>query len=419
MSLSGHPPEPEAGTKVPPASVRASVPAAPSAQSDWSAQINAELTFRLIDSILPFEACLYHQVLPLALEGSRLKLGMVSVDDTVALDYVRRIMGYMNCSLTPQAIDSDMHHAVLTAYLNYASTKARSKPPSRKISSPQSTAIDEHSTVLLESEASGVSEGAMSELFADHDAPTVLEKTISPVAATAPPATQSLKMKASPLKETTPPVEETAPPLEVTAQHLQADLEILADLPGPQLLDELLGRMLTGGIGRLYFERHARHGRILWSQNGVMQAVLEDLPDVKFEAAIAALKHLAHLPPALVTKPQYWELERHYQDTRLLLRLRLVPGTYGEEGNLQVLRGAALKFHQQQQVTMQLQESLTTAQSLQQQINTIRTRMQFYPVTTSEQQSILSTLVDLLKSVQQQIHTIGTMKVDPGDGDES
>jgi hypothetical protein len=36
-----------------------------------------------------------------------------------------------------------------------------------------------------------------------------------------------------------------------------------------------LGRVLIGGIGRLYFERQSEQGRILWSQDGVLQSVLE------------------------------------------------------------------------------------------------------------------------------------------------
>lgn len=33
--------------------------------------LNHQQIFRLMDSILSFEACLYHQVLPLALDGNR------------------------------------------------------------------------------------------------------------------------------------------------------------------------------------------------------------------------------------------------------------------------------------------------------------------------------------------------------------
>ncbi len=382
MSLSGKPTERDAETMVPPAVAQSTVPSASAAKSDWTGQINAELTFRLIDSILPFEACLYHQVLPLALEGSRLKLGMVSLDDSVALDYVRRIMGYMNCSLTPQAIASEMHHAVLTAYLNYASSKAQpSRPPAPKIAPPKSSEINERATLRLEPEMPAPPRVGPS----DPPEPALTNDPQGP------------------------------PVLRVATPHLADALSVLAELPAPELLEELLGRMLTGGIGRLYFERHPQHGRILWSQNGVMQAVLEDLSQAKFEATIAALKQFAELPPDPVRKPQYLELERQYQNTRLLLRLRILSGPHGEEANLQVLRGAALKFHQQQQVTMLTQDALNTAQSLQRQINHIRTRMQFYPVTTPEQQSILPTLEDLLNSLHQQIHALKTISPDSTD----
>jgi len=102
-------------------------------RADLTAQMDMELMFRLIDSILPFEACLYHQILPLSLEGSRLKLGMVNLDDSAALDYVRRILAYMNCSLAPQTLSSEVHHAVLSAYLNYAGTQK--KTPSTRANS--------------------------------------------------------------------------------------------------------------------------------------------------------------------------------------------------------------------------------------------------------------------------------------------
>ena len=44
-------------------------------------------------------------------------------------------------------------------------------------------------------------------------------------------------------------------------------------------------------------------------------------------------------------------MERLYENTHLLLRLRINPAPLGEEANLQVLRGAALKFYQKQQLS--------------------------------------------------------------------
>ncbi|MFZ4667227.1 MAG: hypothetical protein ACOYME_12445, partial [Prochlorotrichaceae cyanobacterium] len=62
----------------------------PNEISQESAQaVNPEQMFRLIETILPFEACLYHQVLPLSVEAQYLNLGMVDLGDETALTYVK------------------------------------------------------------------------------------------------------------------------------------------------------------------------------------------------------------------------------------------------------------------------------------------------------------------------------------------
>jgi hypothetical protein len=96
------------------------------AEASEIAGMDTEQMFRLIDSILPFEACLYYQFLPLALEGRHLKLGMVAPQDSSALDYVRHILAYLNCSLKTQAIAAQTHQSMLSAYLNY--TRPRVPP---------------------------------------------------------------------------------------------------------------------------------------------------------------------------------------------------------------------------------------------------------------------------------------------------
>ena len=44
-------------------------------RGDWATRLNVDQMFVLIDGVLPFEACLYYQVLPLFLEGNRLHFG--------------------------------------------------------------------------------------------------------------------------------------------------------------------------------------------------------------------------------------------------------------------------------------------------------------------------------------------------------
>lgn len=425
-------------------------------QIDWTTQMDTDQVFRLIDSILPFEACLYHQVLPLSLEGSRLKLGMVTLEDSAALDYVRRILAYMNCSLTPHTISSEVHHSVLTAYLNYTGSRqnrqnadrarlskpqkphAEATPPSEEGPHAGEAKAKQHTSATHPSPGAKIDRNAAptllvhspEELPPAHQIPSLLTDpaetveiaplpTPGPLEGTPPPhqpiqATLILQPDAPPPPEVPPQVpvpKDALPNLEVNAQHLSDPVEVLADLPPAKLLQELLGRILVGGIGRLYFERQLQQGRILWSQNGVLQSVLEELSLESFQGVIDELKQLTRFPTEPIQKPKQVEVERLYQKSRLLLRLRVMPNEYGEEATLQVLRGAALRFYQQQQIASLSRDALNIAQALQQKMNELRTRSRSYSTLPPEQLNILPAIDEVLKSVGQQLEVIRAMQI--------
>src|SRR6478672_717095 len=121
--------------------------------ANGAAVMDTEQMFRLIDSVLPFEACLYYQILPLSLEGRYLKLGMVNPEDISALDYARRILAYLNCSLKPQPIASETHQAMLSAYLNHIgkSKLAQGKIGKNPSPPPQTDERNERPTLIVNS----------------------------------------------------------------------------------------------------------------------------------------------------------------------------------------------------------------------------------------------------------------------------
>jgi type II secretory ATPase GspE/PulE/Tfp pilus assembly ATPase PilB-like protein len=413
-------------------------------------QMDTELVFRLIDSILPFEACLYHQVVPLSLEGSRLKLGMVNLEDTEAFDYVRRILAYMNCSLVPHTITSETHHAILSAYLNYAG-KREQKKGSRSVSDVKSidkSGADPAAEVeTLTERISRSSASVALEKYGESstekppqihsnrnneviptllvDAPQKLTESENHLVAhqlhqqANPPLKPSqteptlvLDPEATPSSEALPEIPtpgEALPLLEINAKHLSDPIDVLEALPASELLQELLGRVLEGGIGRLYFERQQDQGRILWSQDGVLKSVLEALPVATLQGVISELKRLTRLPDVTIEKPQQVEIERLYQRQRLLLRLRVMPGEHGEEATLQVLRGAALKFYQQQQLARLSRDALSIAQELQRKMNELRVRTRFYAL-APEPSTILPALGEVIKSVEQQLEFLRMMQ---------
>ena len=83
--------------------------------------------------------------------------------------------------------------------------------------------------------------------------------------------------------------------------------------------------------------------------------------------------------PEPVTEPLQVEIERCYEKNQLLLRLRLMPKwedneVVGEDATLQILRGAALRFYQQQQRTHLRRDTFLVAKNLQQKVRALQER---------------------------------------------
>ena len=371
--------------------------------------------FQLIDRILPFEACLYHQILPLSLKDQCLQIGMVTLEDTAALDYVRRILKFMNYSPEPQTITSDVHYATLSAYLHH--TGSQVALPALNDSALAQKSGESEQVDLLE-EAIPVSDQSSGEIpepvsfssnhstRSDQEAKATFlldgtDEIDDPqdLLLSAPSISESVQLQ---LQHSKPPLPGNAlPTLEVSTDYLNSPSDHLAALPPAQLLRELLGRIFIDGIGRLYLKRQLTTGQILWSQNGVVQSVLNDLPLSSFQGVIDELKQLTHLPLTSVQQPQQVEIERLCRQNRLLLRLRVMPSRHGEEATLQILRGAALRFYQQQQIANLSRDALNIAKGLQQKMREIHDR------TLAEAQSPdQANLTQILQIVEQQIKAL-------------
>lgn len=381
--------------------------------------------FQLIDRVLPFEACLYHQILPLSLEENCLHLGMVTLEDVAALDYVRRLLAFMRYSLVPQSISSEAHYATLSAYLSHTGkqkmpTASDAAPQALRLTNATAQSSDQHSKATFLVDAPDELEVPHLPIARMHTkASTVQEPPPNSLPSAEPPSDPQLSppnsapdleppsSSSEPLpSQELPTPGDALPTLVLTAEHLDSPLEALATLPPAQLLQELLGRILTGGIGRLYFERRAESGRILWSQNGVLQSVLNDLPLDIFQSLITELKLLTHLPLPTVQQPKQVEIERIYQKSRLLLRLRVMLNTHGEEATLQILRGAALRFYQQQQLANLSRDALTIAQELQKKISEIHDRTRLGSQPDLNRSTIVPDLSRVLQHIEQQLEAL-------------
>jgi type II secretory ATPase GspE/PulE/Tfp pilus assembly ATPase PilB-like protein len=335
-----------------------------------------EQMFYLLDNLLSFEACLYHQILPLRLQGDKLLVGMVNIGDHVAQEYVNRILSYVKYKSLTTPITDEAHRAFLSAYLNH---KNKQKPPSPSQSS-QTPARHQQSSNL--------------DVNSSHQKTNSNQRN-----------QQSI-------------ISSQLPTLSIPISEELIPLELLPTLPPKQFLEELLGRVIVGGIGRLYFERLPYQGRILWRENGVLQSVLEKLPLSVFQGAINEVKRFANLPMGTLTEAKQVEKEYLYDQKRLLLRLRFMPGMYGEEATLQVLKGAALKFYQKQQISRLSRDAVGISQQLRYKLHELQEQMLQNPNVSAEQLESLTVLNRLLSNLDNQIKTFSDSEESIDDSQE-
>ncbi|MBN3884731.1 MAG: pilus assembly protein PilB [Nostoc sp. JL34] len=376
-------------------------------QIRWEEGGDGQQIFQLIDSLLSFEACLYHQILPFRLEDKNLLLGMVHPQDSEALDYVSRILSYINCTMVIEAIAADAHRRVLSAYLNHKNTSqldaqqvhqpTADSPPTN---SPTTVADTPISSLDTNSESS---QQPILTVFQTQKRQHSGQRVDLPPIPELDQLSQTTTLLTPIEGENSEAAPNNLPILPTQASEVLSPIELLPTLPAKKLLEELLGRILAGGIGRLYLERQAYEGRILWSDNGVLQSVLDKLPLSVFQGVLNELKRFASLPITTVTEPKQIEKEYVYQKNRLLLRLRVMPGIYGEEATLQVLRGAALKFYQQQQLARLGRDALGISQQLSFKLHELQERFLLNPSLDSQQLEALVALNQLVKNLDQQI----------------
>jgi len=391
-----------------------------STQTKWEPGGNAskeslgerQQIFQLIDSFLSFEACLYHQILPFQLKDKNLLLGMVHPQDNEALDYVGRILPHINCSMVTEAIAADTHRRILSAYLNHKNT---SLPDAKRADfSPKNNVTKIADKPIASTHTDSESHQPPTLKMPQTQSPKHSWQRVDlpPMPASPIPGLNNLSKITNFLTSSNSEQEENTfkaalpenlPILPAQVPELFSPIAVLPTLPPKKLLEELLGRILAGGIGRLYLERQPYEGKILWSDNGVLQSVLDKLPLSVFQGVLNELKRFASLPVTTVAEPKQVEQECVYQKNRLLLRLRIMPGIYGEEATLQVLRGAALKFYQQQQLTRLSRDAWGIAQQLSFKLHELQERLLLNSSLDSQQLEALVALNQLVENLERQI----------------
>jgi hypothetical protein len=375
--------------------------------------IRTDLVFPLINTLLPFEACLYHGLLPLYVSDDEFYLGMVNLEDNAALAYAKQILSYLKYHIIPQTIDSETHHQVLSAYLSHQSQSnlPRTEPP--KLKAPAESELD--TTEPWDREAIDDAAATVAfDLGQLDDASAVSAPMATPPQSPSEGDENDFDDEASTIE---------IPKNSVSVRFSVAGLPIPGQalpelvLPKPEIADPrslkpgeflnvLLRRVLRSGIGRLFLAYEDGSGRVIWAENGEYKTVLQRVPPHQLNGAIVTLKQLMHLPMEALDQPIEAEIERLYQRQRVLLRLRITPKPTGEEATLQVLRGNALKFYQKHQLQHLSRDTKAIARQLQEKLDQLKLRT----VSPPPAPEVVTELDDVIANLEQQLQQLKQMR---------
>ena len=377
----------------------------PSQQTSTSEILHdQEAIFKLIDSVVSLEFCLHHQVLPLELDGTYLTVGMINTKDKGALNFIRPIAASLNFSLEIQSITPQEHQLILAEYLKQSSlTPARKKNQTNQASrdlskdtmideqmlqaEPSPRVLDSSSTIsempeqkqAVSSSSNNLHERAT--LIVDGDKNSEDNQPQQSQIISSQPQIHKLQsvseIESIPETIAVPLVESAqestaAPTIELKAKPAHESVDNLTALEPKQLWQELLAKILDGGIGRLYLERYPNYGRIIWSRDGIIQLSLDKVRLRVFEQIIREIKTLGKQPLSPLRKPKKVAIERIYNQERILLRLEFLVGQSGDEITIQVLRGEALAFYEQRQVEKSIEQAIYFAEKMEKTLRKIR-----------------------------------------------
>ena len=379
--------------------------------------LDYEQIINLIQSILSLEDCLQHQIIPLTLEQDCLSLGMVNPQDQTALDFIHSIVNVLGYSLNIQHIDSYAHQLVLAAYLKHNHTVEQTKAdisPQASLetvcdsamtvvntsSEPnqkrQQNELDRQATIIadlpenpsipnppVDNSNSSIyapiqEDSSQLDAFAQHLADLTNEQISNPEPVPEVQAEASYKAKKTPSDQNRQQARDPVldPFLDFELSTLSGNYclthESLNTLTPQQLWEELFTNILQGSINKLNLERNLNQGRILWSQDGIVQSSLDNVSLSIFQALINEIKTLAKIPLEPLQKAKKVAINKHYQQERLQLRIDVCPSEWGEEITIQVLRGNALKLYEQKQIAKMSEQALLLAQKLAKTLTTMR-----------------------------------------------
>ena len=146
--------------------------------------------------------------------------------------------------------------------------------------------------------------------------------------------------------------------------ELKAQDEIL-NCSNPEILwQQLLSKIVSGQVDKLYFQHKENFGSILSSEGGAVSPLMSQIKIAVFKAVVNEIKVMAKLPLEKLDKYRKVAIPKLYKKERVLLRVEFFPSRFGEEITMQMLQGEALKFYQQRQADRTMEQAISLAKKL-------------------------------------------------------
>ncbi len=371
---------------------------------------NKEQIFELIDSIISLESCLHYQFLPLELKNNVLTLGMINSKDRNGYNFIYPIVTSLNYILKIVEISSETHQLILAEYLKRDLSDLPSEnPQSNPLNNSSGSKLNSSQTIVevpidsphnnnqtrnLHDRATLIINPQEESKFNNDSHKNKIASSSPEIFSSEPQITNFNSLEVSHYSDSS-----TSNLLEVQAEYINKSTDILSSLEPKKLWQELLARILDGGIGRLYLERHLYHGKIIWSKDGVLQSSLEEVKIEVFDRLIQEIKILGKQPLNPIDKTRKIAIEKVYNQERILLRIEFFLNQYGEEITIQILRDKALKFYERRQVKRTMEQALSLSHKLEKNLK----KVMFCGNSTDVDINNIKSLKSKLKTIEKQI----------------
>jgi len=311
--------------------------------------INLEKAFQLIGTIFPFELCLQHKIVPLNLVNDSVILGMVNSQETSILKGVEPLVKSYNYLIKRKTISVDILKNILSEYLQYKKEQL-SVNQKVNLSSPFSSL---HQT----EDKAKIREDSTNTLIIDNP-----QKLIEQL---------ETEAKGKPKKEVNLN-------LNLSFKYLDEPSQSLLNLPSNQFIPELLAKVIKEKVNQINIENLKGYGRISWQKHKENQVIIDQIPKKQLATIINELKKMLFLPIQPVTNIKKIESLRNYKNSKVLLRLKIVPSHEGEQLFLYLFWGKMLQDYQDYQINRLSKEGMIICDQLEEKIKQLIERSKFY-----------------------------------------